>query len=567
MAAPFEWQATNPQQVVSAAPVNHLPIVAHFARRLGLVEIVNRLVTTRMEVEPGLIVLGLVLDTLSGRSPLYHLETAFEDCDRGLLFGQDLPASYFNDDNAGRMLEHVYETGTQRMFSQLSMVALERFGIPTQHVHFDTTSVNLYGDYRSADDEEAPFKITHGYSKDKRPDLKQFVLSLLCVDGNIPIVGKLEDGNASDKTINHRFLGEISGHMQIHGIDEDAFIYIADSAMVTEANLEQVGERTRFITRLPATYNEHERVILSAIEADCWKDIGTIAQTPATTHRPGASYRVHEGSVTLYGKDYRAVVVHSSVHDQRRLKRLERELSASRNAMDRLAKAAEKRVFFCRPDAEAAATEARAHTAAYHRLDVRVEERPRYGRGRPKKNAPRIPVATEYVLDTEIVEQHEAIAKRRQLAGCFVLLSNLPGEDESEYSAEKILRTYKEQHGIERNFSFLKDDQIVNALFLERPERIEALGLILLVSLLIWRLIEQVMRTELDARQATVAGWDNKPTARPTAYMMTWKFKGVLILCIGTRRQLAKPLNNTQLAFLQALQVPVSCFTQHPRDG
>ena len=48
-----------------------------------------------------------------------------------------------------------------------------------------------------------------------------------------------------------------------------------------------------------------------------------------------------------------------------------------------------------------------------------------------------------------------------------------------------ILRTYKEQYGIEKNFGFLKDDQIVNALFLKRPERIEALGLILLI----WRLL------------------------------------------------------------------------------
>ena len=56
----------------------------HFARRLELGQIVNRLVTTQMAVEPGLIVLGLVLDTLSGRSPLYHLQTAFEGCDRAL---------------------------------------------------------------------------------------------------------------------------------------------------------------------------------------------------------------------------------------------------------------------------------------------------------------------------------------------------------------------------------------------------------------------------------------------------------------------------------------------------
>jgi hypothetical protein len=75
------------------------------------------------------------------------------------------------------------------------------------------------------------------------------------------------------------------------------------------------------------------------------------------------------------------------------------------------------------------------------------------------------------------------------------------------------------------------------------------------------------MRTELQARQATVPGWDNKPTARPTAYMVTWKFKGVLILCIGGQRRLAKPLTDTQMAFLHALQVPASCFTQHPRDG
>jgi transposase len=565
MADPIGTKGTNAQQAISAGQVNHLPIVAHFARRLGLVQIVNRLVSTQMEVEPGLVVLGLVLDTLSGRSPLYHLQTAFEDCDRAVLFGQELPAEYFSDDNVGRMLDRLYEVGTQRIFSALSVAALDRFPVSTHHAHFDTTSVNLYGDYLAAQGAEAPFKIAHGYSKDKRPDLKQFVLSLLCVDGNVPIVGKLEDGNASDKTINHRLLSEVSGHMHKHGVGEDAFIYIADSAMVTEANLAQAGERTRFITRLPATYNEHERVILRAIEADDWKELGRIAQTPPTKNRPGASYRVHEGSVTLYGTDYRAVVVHSSAHDQRRLKRLERELSASRSAIEQMAKAERKKTFSCRADAEAAAAEVRAHASAYHQLNVRVAERPRYGRGRPKKNVPKIPVAIEYVLSSEIVEKHEEIAKLRQLAGCFVLLSNVPGE--GGYSAERILRTYKEQNAIEKNFSFLKDDQIVNALFLKRSERIEALGLILLIALLIWRLIELVMRTELQARQATVQGWDNKPTARPTAYMVTWKFKGVLILCIGAQRQLAKPLTNTQLAFLQALQVRVSCFTQYPRDG
>ena len=75
------------------------------------------------------------------------------------------------------------------------------------------------------------------------------------------------------------------------------------------------------------------------------------------------------------------------------------------------------------------------------------------------------------------------------------------------------------------------------------------------------------MRTDLEARDTTVPGWDNKPTRRPTAYMLTWKFKGVMTLCIGKHRRLAQSLSPTQVAFLTALQVPESCFTHVPRAG
>ncbi len=69
MAVPFSPKVINEGQAISGAQVNHLPIVAHYARRLGLVEIVNRLVPTQMEVEPGKIVLAMVLDTLLRTQP------------------------------------------------------------------------------------------------------------------------------------------------------------------------------------------------------------------------------------------------------------------------------------------------------------------------------------------------------------------------------------------------------------------------------------------------------------------------------------------------------------------
>lgn len=119
MAHPFASPHSIHAQAVHIAQVNHLPIVADFARRLGLVDIVNRLVPVQMQVEPGLIVLAMVLDTLSGRSSLYHLQSAFSAADRLVLFGEALPANAFSDDNAARVLDRLFEVGTQRASSRL----------------------------------------------------------------------------------------------------------------------------------------------------------------------------------------------------------------------------------------------------------------------------------------------------------------------------------------------------------------------------------------------------------------------------------------------------------------
>ena len=47
-----------------------------------------------MDVDAGTIVLGLVLDTLSGRSPLYRLEEFFAHQDTALLLGKVLPQGH-----------------------------------------------------------------------------------------------------------------------------------------------------------------------------------------------------------------------------------------------------------------------------------------------------------------------------------------------------------------------------------------------------------------------------------------------------------------------------------------
>jgi transposase len=48
--------------------------------------------------------------------------------------------------------------------------------------------------------EEGSIEITHGYSRDHRPDLKQFMMNLICVgDGDIPVMMEVVSGNQADK--------------------------------------------------------------------------------------------------------------------------------------------------------------------------------------------------------------------------------------------------------------------------------------------------------------------------------------------------------------------------------
>ena len=319
---------------IEAYQVQHLPIVKAYADKIGLVEVINQLVPTEMAIDPGTIVLGMILDTLSGRSPLYRLEEFFTHQDTALLLGKAVAPEAFNDDTVGRVLDRLYDTGTMKVFTACAVRADQVFGFDKRYVHFDTTSISVYGDYlppeEQPDQQEqaVPFTITHGYSKDKRPDLKQFVFSTLCVDRAVPLWGKPEDGNASDKTVNNTLLSDIATFLAQHGVAPGAYIYVADAALVTEDNLAALGD-TLFITRLPATYNECGRLIAEAVAHNTWEEVGVLAHTKPTKHRPGTSYKAYEGEVTLYGTPYRAVVVHSSAQDKRRQQRLARDIQAS----------------------------------------------------------------------------------------------------------------------------------------------------------------------------------------------------------------------------------------------
>ncbi len=413
---------------IDAQQVDHLLIAKAFADDLDLVETVNRLAPSQMAVKPGVIVLGLVLDTLTGRSPLYRLADFYEGRDTELLPGERVPASAFNDDTVGRVLDLLFETGTRKIFSEPAVNAVLKHGISTRAVHFDTTSVNVYGDYEVDEADPPPFQITEGYSRDHRPDLKQFLISTPCVGDRIPIYGKPEDGNASDKEIDNTLLSEISRHMARFGAAGKAFIYVADSALVSPGNMERLSLGQLFITRLPAVYAECGRVISETVTADKWEEVGRLVRTRPTADRPATLYRAVESTVTLYGNEYRAVVVHSSAHDKRRQEKIDREPAREKTALEKSFEQQCMHEYACEADAGSAAQRRAAQPARCHDLAWEIERHCTYAGGRPKKGEPPKVTRVQYRVSSRIEQNASARERMKKEAGCFVLLTNVPRE-------------------------------------------------------------------------------------------------------------------------------------------
>ena len=536
------------------------PIAREYAKRLKITETINMMVDSQMDLPPGEAITAMVIDSFSGRTPLYRFFDSMLDQDNEIIFGSQVTPTLFTDTNLGRSMDKIYETGPQKIFSQITQHAIGGFELDTRAHHFDTTSVSVFGDY---DHEEPSLNITYGHSKAKRPDLKQFMISMCCVERNIPIIGKTEDGNASDKTLNNELLSAASSYMAKAGLSAGAYIHVADSAFVTTDNLKKARKnKTDFLSRMPSTFKECKRVIQSAVEADIWQDIGPLSVDKGSEKRPSAFYRVYDSTVSIDDHAYRALVFHSSAYDQRRQKSIEKKIKTDLLKLEKSFKEIRQPAYQCQPDAEAALDSLKKMAEkSLHTLSGDIIQKPRYKRGRPKQGEKRVPGHTEYELNITLKENLNKIEDLRLKAGCFVLITSLPLKTKKKsWASAELLRLYKEQDGIEKNFGFLKDPAIINAIFLKKPSRIEVLGLILLLALLVWRLIERDLRLHVKRTGKPLPGWPRRTTTRPTSFMMSTKFEKVAVLTIGGKRRLSKPLNPVQLKYLEALNLSPDIF-------
>ena len=498
--------------------IDHLGIVAGIIDSIELVEIINELIGEEKgeKVSPGHVVKAMILNGLGFVSkPLYMFPKYFETIACEHLIGAGVKPEYLNDDKLGRVMDKLFIKGLDTVFFIIALKAAQKFGVSLSSSHLDSSSMHVHGEYKtslpevifeskaavnSQESEELAVKcnkeitITYGYSRDHRPDLKQFIIELICSgDGDIPRFLKLASGNQADSSCFAKIAVEYQKQLEVNSL------IVADCALYTESNLKLMSE-LRWLCRVPLSIKLAQSIISTLPEPKF-----------IDSQLPG--YKFTSKTVNYAGIEQRWLVVQSQDRRESDLRKLSPKIvKAESKAIQELKKLSQDK-FACEADAIKALSKL-SKQFKYHEIqETKVSE--------IKFNQKDNQGGISYQISATISKNESNINTEVLIAGRFIIATNVL--DPGELSNDLMLKEYKAQQSCERGFAFLKDPLFfADSIFLKSPERIESLGMIMGLCLLVYTLAQRQVRTTLRESKLTIKNQLGKATDRPT---LRWIFQ------------------------------------------
>ncbi len=331
-------------------------------------------------------------------------------------------------------------------------------------------------------------------------------------------------------------------HEQLQASESEPSLFVADSGVYSEANMRRLNEaKIRWISRVPETSKEAKAVVETAADRTQWQD-----SEDGQTHWFTQTMSLPQGQE-------RWVVVRTEQGEARAKATLKRQVEKAEHSWKQKLWHLSTQRFACEADAQSAlARELKGLPVWLEVQSEFVSSEHHVGRGRPRKEA--ASTMQWHIQATVTVKQPQVEQEVRRKA-CFIVATNVL--DASILSDQELVTTYKEQGSVERDFRFLKDPLfLASSVFVKKPERIVALGLIMVLCLLVYRLAEHRLRTRLAQTAQTIPDQLNRPTARPTMRWIFQCFEGIELLhihsALGTQSLVLRlqPMHHLILALL-----------------
>jgi len=493
-------------EILHTKRLDNLGIVMGALKEFGIINLIDQKIGKNDQniISTGEAVAAMVMNGLGFVSrPLSLTPHFFQTKALDVLFSREIDPNELNRHRLGRALDDIHAYGCELLFSDIALHVCKQIGINEKFSSLDTTSFSVSGEY-DVDTDENEIIITHGYSKDHRPDLKQAILELVTSqDGGIPLMMKCFDGNASDNKIFKERCKELINSFKN---SENPRYLVGDSKLYHADNAENLAE-IKFITRIPRTYKEENRAIDEAILKNQWVSLDEENK-----------YYVYR--ITHFNMTQRWIVIHSKSAQLRSEKTLNRQIEKEYSAVESALKHLRNKEFGCEHDAKKELDKV-SSKFKYHQIILeKVVPYDCYSQvGRPKKTDQ--PSKTIYQIEATMMSLFLARKERLMQYSCYVIGTNAQN---SELSVEAVIEAYKNQNvSVERGFRFLKDPQFfVSSFFLKKPARIMSLLMIMTLSLLVYSVAQRHLRKQLAEKNETLPNQIDKPIKNPT---MRWIFQ------------------------------------------
>lgn len=489
-----------------AAVCNDLGIAKRIDERMGQRD-------PRRIVSTGTSVVAMILNGLGFTNRrLYLTPQFFESKPVEHLLGENISAQHLDDNTLGKALDEISAYGSSRLFGEIAFeVALEN-NLLGSLAHLDSTSMSVEGQYEK-DSRENVVKLTHGHSKDHRPDLKQVVMSLV-VSGasSIPIWMEPQNGNSSDKTAFHETIKKVrSFQKQLKDCPE--FKWVADSALYSKDKLLKQADYL-WLSRVPETITEACELVEKEDNEIDWR--------PGEKGYKTASFSSHYGEIAQ-----RWLLVYSEQSYKREKKTFDRKLENQDVELKKLLWHLGNEVFSCESDAIREVSKS-IKKFSYHSVSTTIIPVIGHGKaGRPKLGETGEIVG--YKIQSDVTHDDVSIEKFLNRKGRFILATN--DLNESTFPDEKMLEEYKQQQNVERGFRFLKDPWfMVDSIFLKSAHRIEALMMVMTLCLMIYNVAQHRLRKTLELENETLPNQINKPVKNPTIRWIFQIMEGIGII-------------------------------------
>jgi transposase len=511
---------------IETVNMSNLPIIYQLCRMAKIMEMVNAMVSWRddnSKITPGFLIETMVICILSSRKATWKIHEYWTQQDLDFFYPElNLLVSQLNDDAYVRALDKLAEVKVEELISKICLTMLKLHDINIETLHLDTTSKSVQGAY----EEEATgdFDINHGYSKDHRPDLKQFKLGAAVQQNGLPVMGQLLSGNASDKEWNPDAVLKMKTFFENNGYKD--VMFIGDSATVSSYESLKDLKGIKFISRLPETFSIAEELKTLAFKDGDFKEIGKISES-----KNSSEYKIKSYIKGLDGISYRFIVVHSSALESKKTITKERNIVKEKSRLTKKSETLSKKAFACEEDANRALsefTESIKKSGFEYAIEIKeVSETVYNKKGRPKKDEIGTNISNFHVdclIKDYDQNEYENLLKKDST---FILITSVL--DETQYTDIEILEEYKHQNSIEEAFRFLKNPVYMGPVYLKNKERVESLGYVFILVLLIASYLEYRVRKSLKDKNEYVLDPGNKKNYRPSIKRIFEILEGVII--------------------------------------